>query len=308
MAKTIVVIDDDNKVLELVYGVLQKDYAIKPFSSPEEALEALKRGIKPDLIICDVMMPNMTGFEVHEAVRSITTLISVPFLYLTALDDKSYFRKGMLLGADDYITKPFLSKDLREAVSIRLSRAAEIQKDDTNKSLVIQSLNGFKVLHGKERIKWSVKKAATAFLYLLYHGKSMHLEQMKKDLWREPIIDNTLHVLNLRLRKVISSFAKLEVSQSMASLKLLCPYVWDAKEFEVKAKKALKEDDFREVENALQLYTGEFLPGFDVPWIDAQRALYEASYLELLELSIELSPDATNKRVAKERLERFVNG
>ncbi len=310
MAKTIVAIDDDEKVLELVSGILQKDYNIKPFSIPEEAVSTLKQGLNPDLIICDVMMPNMTGFEVHKAVRSIPNLVSIPFLYLTALDDKSYFRKGMLLGADDYITKPFLSKDLREAVNIRFLRAAEIKRDnaDVDKALNVQSLGGFKVLYGRERIKWSVKKAAAAFLYLLHNNKSMPIDQMKKDLWREPVIDNTLHVLNLRLRKVISSFAKLEVNQGIVSLKLLCPYKWDIEEFQAAAQKALEASDFREVEGTLQVYKGEFLPNFDLPWAETQRVRYEEVYLQLLALSIEIAPDGTNKRVAKERLERFING
>ncbi len=313
MAKTIVVIDDDRQVLELVNGILQKEYTIKPFSDPKEALTALRKGARPDLIISDVMMPELTGFELHEAVRSIPNLISVPFLYLTALDDKTYFRKGMLQGADDYITKPFLAKDLRKAVSMRLLRTAEIQQVEdenvsTNTMLVIQSLGGFKALYSKEQIKWNVKKAAAAFLYFLHSNKSIPIEQIKKDLWWEPVVDNTVHVLNLRLRKVVSPFANLEVSQGLISLQLTCSYKLDAKEFQTKAQKALEKREFHEIDKALQAYKGEFMPSFDLPWVGEQRAKYENFYLQLLELSVEVAPDGTNERVARERLDRFING
>lgn len=307
MSKTIIVIDDDPKVLELVTAILKPDYTIKSFSDPKEAVKALNEGVKPDLIICDIMMPEMTGFEVHEAVRSMSALISVPFLYLTALDERESFRKGMLLGADDYITKPFLAKELRESVKIRFDRAVEIQQD-VDQVLSIQSLGGLKVIYGQERINWNVKKAAAAFLYLLYHQESISLEKMKQDLWWEAVVDNTLHVLNLRLRKVITPFAKLEVRHGRATLEMLCPYTWDAREFDAKAKEALESLSFRKIEDALQIYKGNFLPNFDLPWTEEIRSQYDNIHFELLKLSPEVAPDATNKRVARERLERFIDG
>src|SRR5207247_8380841 len=76
----------------------------------------------PDLILCDVMMPEMDGFAVLEALRAEPRLAEIPFIFLTALDDRSSTRRGMTLGADDYLPKPFTRNELMEAVNSRLKK------------------------------------------------------------------------------------------------------------------------------------------------------------------------------------------
>ncbi|WP_295619152.1 response regulator [Chamaesiphon sp. GL140_3_metabinner_50] len=76
----------------------------------------------PDLIICDVMMPELDGYDVLIALRQDPSTIKIPFIFLSAKAAKDDFRKGMSLGADDYLTKPFTPRDLREAISIRLEK------------------------------------------------------------------------------------------------------------------------------------------------------------------------------------------
>lgn len=86
---------------------------------------------RPDLILCDVMMPHVDGYQVLEAIRLNRSLATVPFIFLTAKADRTDFRHGMNLGADDYLTKPFTSSDLLAAIESRLGqeqrRAAAIQ-------------------------------------------------------------------------------------------------------------------------------------------------------------------------------------
>ena len=74
----------------------------------------------PDLIICDIMMPQLNGYEVLEIVRATPTLVRTPFIFLTAKADRTDFRQGMNLGADDYLTKPLLINDLLAAIEGRL--------------------------------------------------------------------------------------------------------------------------------------------------------------------------------------------
>ncbi|WP_404786080.1 response regulator transcription factor [Altericista sp. CCNU0014] len=82
----------------------------------------------PDLIICDVMMPEVNGHEVLEALRQSPTTAMIPFIFLTAMSDTKSIRKGMELGADDYLTKPFESIDLLKSVEIKLKKKADLEK------------------------------------------------------------------------------------------------------------------------------------------------------------------------------------
>lgn len=78
---------------------------------------------RPDLILCDVMMPEMDGFAVLQSVRSDPSIATIPFIFLTARGEKVDVRAGMNLGADDYLTKPAGRQELLAAISARLERA-----------------------------------------------------------------------------------------------------------------------------------------------------------------------------------------
>ncbi len=90
----------------------------------EKALEH-----QPDLIICDIMMPVLDGYGVLHAIHKNDTIKNTPFIFLTAKTERSDFRKGMELGADDYITKPFDGTELLNAVDSRLRKLALLKKD-----------------------------------------------------------------------------------------------------------------------------------------------------------------------------------
>jgi DNA-binding NarL/FixJ family response regulator len=80
---------------------------------------------KPDLILCDVMMPELDGYGVLKALRENAATRATPFIFLTARGEKPDVRAGMNLGADDYLTKPVAKGDLLNAISSRLKRADE---------------------------------------------------------------------------------------------------------------------------------------------------------------------------------------
>ena len=75
---------------------------------------------QPDLILCDVMMPELDGYGVLKALRADPAVAETPFLFLTAKGERSDFRAGMNLGADDYLTKPVVLADLLSALRVRL--------------------------------------------------------------------------------------------------------------------------------------------------------------------------------------------
>jgi len=87
---------------------------------------------KPDLILCDVMMPELDGHGVLQALRGNQDTASIPFIFLTAKGEKIDVRSGMNLGADDYLTKPVAKADLLDAIRSRLQRAAQQAKPEFN--------------------------------------------------------------------------------------------------------------------------------------------------------------------------------
>lgn len=80
------------------------------------------RSEKPDVILCDIMMPEMDGYTVIQTLREDATFATTPFLFLTAKGEKSDVRVGMNFGADDYLTKPIVREDLIAAIEARLAR------------------------------------------------------------------------------------------------------------------------------------------------------------------------------------------
>ncbi|MBE9174362.1 response regulator [Synechocystis salina LEGE 06155] len=121
MAK-ILVIEDQLEVRQNIEDILTlEDYEVISAPDGEIGLALAKQHL-PDLILCDVMMPRVTGFEVLTALRQDQELAVIPFILLTAKADHQAFRQGMELGADDYLTKPFTIDELLHAITTRLER------------------------------------------------------------------------------------------------------------------------------------------------------------------------------------------
>jgi DNA-binding response OmpR family regulator/anti-sigma regulatory factor (Ser/Thr protein kinase) len=122
----ILVIEDEKNIRENIQELLEaKFYTVRVASNGKQGvLEAID--FRPHLIVCDVMMPKMDGYKVLEYVRKTALVQNTPFIFLTARVDKSDIRQGMDLGADDYITKPFTTKELVRAIETRLKRQEKI--------------------------------------------------------------------------------------------------------------------------------------------------------------------------------------
>jgi signal transduction histidine kinase len=122
---TILAVEDDPTMLDLI-GILLEDegFRVLRATSGEDALSVLEREM-PELIVSDVVMPGMDGFDLYRQVRANATWSQIPFIFLTARGERADVRRGMGLGADDYLTKPFEPEELLSAVEIRLARARE---------------------------------------------------------------------------------------------------------------------------------------------------------------------------------------
>lgn len=127
--KKILLIEDNEDVLNNTAEILElSNYSVETAVNGKEGLEKAIR-IKPDLIICDIMMPVLDGYGVLHAVQKNDTIKNTPFIFLTAKTERADIRKGMELGADDYITKPFSGTDLLNAVDGRLKKRERLNQD-----------------------------------------------------------------------------------------------------------------------------------------------------------------------------------
>ena len=123
--KKILIIEDEPEMRRNIAALLRyKDYEPITAENGNVGLN-LARHKKPDLILCDVTMPDLDGHGVLQALRADPGLAMIPFIFLTARGEKEDLRSGMNLGADDYLTKPVRNDDLVRAIEIRLHRAAQ---------------------------------------------------------------------------------------------------------------------------------------------------------------------------------------
>jgi DNA-binding NarL/FixJ family response regulator len=121
MAK-ILVIEDDKTCLYLQMKQLELDgHKVLGALSGQDGLEKV-RSFKPDLVICDIIMPEMNGYEVLARLRARPETADLPFIFLTGRSRMEDLREGMDRGADDYLVKPFTGAELRSAVQARLQR------------------------------------------------------------------------------------------------------------------------------------------------------------------------------------------
>jgi anti-anti-sigma factor len=119
---TILVIEDETKIRENIQEILELEgFDVLTAANGKIGVQ-LAQQHHPDLIICDVMMPELDGYGVLVTLRQDPSTLKIPFIFLSANATKADFRKGMSLGADDYLTKPFTPSELREAISIRLEK------------------------------------------------------------------------------------------------------------------------------------------------------------------------------------------
>ncbi len=125
---TILVVEDDTHLREDIAEILAfKDYTVITAQNGREGLN-LARQHSPDLIVSDIMMPELDGFGLLLALREDKDMAFIPFIFLTARIDYADQRKGMSIGADDYLLKPFNPIDLLNSVKIRLDKQAELKR------------------------------------------------------------------------------------------------------------------------------------------------------------------------------------
>ncbi len=182
MDKRILLIEDNLDMRENTAEILQlAHYKVLTAKNGKEGVELAEKE-KPDLIICDIMMPVLDGYGVLHMLSKNESTSGIPFIYLTAKAERVDFRKGMEMGADDYLTKPFDDIELLNAVESRLKKA-DLLKKEFSKS--IEGLNLF-INHAK----------GFEALKKLSEDCDMRAYRKKEDIYREGSYPKGLYYLN----------------------------------------------------------------------------------------------------------------
>ena len=127
--KKILVIEDEPQMRANIVTIIEMEgHRALQAENGRKGL-AVAQAEHPSLVICDLMMPDMNGHEVLTALRADPVTRNMPFIFLTARGEKSDLRKGMNLGADDYLTKPISVDDLVAAINVRLKRQQDQRND-----------------------------------------------------------------------------------------------------------------------------------------------------------------------------------
>lgn len=302
----VLVVDDDTAILKLISVILSRaGHEVRTAAHPVEALDLLKV-FTPDLIISDVVMPYMTGLEFLERLREDSKLSRVPFMLLSSHAERSDVRRGMNLGADDYLPKPFTPADLTGAVDARLRRVGMTLQGESG--LKAAALGSAQVTLDGEVVSWVSRKALELFFFLLENGKVTSWEAAEA-LWPEKdesrassLFHTTLH----RLRKSLGSDAVTSTNRRYSLSDSIKPE-YDVRRFELLAAQAeqgkLGLEELREV---VGLYS-EYLPGSDGPWIDDVRARLEGLQLSLLDSAATAAEDIGNHKEAAGYLQRALS-
>ena len=160
----ILLIEDNEEIRENIKEILElASYQVATAENGKEGYSMALQD-KPELIICDIMMPVLDGYGLLHLINKNESLKSVPFIFLTAKTERVDFRKGMELGADDYITKPFTELELMSAIESRLKKVECFKQQSGNNSTLvdfydeIQHEDALEELTKKESISYFKKK------------------------------------------------------------------------------------------------------------------------------------------------------
>lgn len=184
MSKTILVVEDEKAIADiLVFNLQREGYETLEANNGADGLKlALKKS--PDLILLDVMLPQMDGFEVCKKVRASS---QVPILMLTAREEESDKIMGLELGADDYITKPFSMRELMARVKANIRRSVvspdeEMKTEETSDGLQIKASNGSIYKHGRQ-LDLSVREFELLTFLAATPGQVYSREELMEKVW-----------------------------------------------------------------------------------------------------------------------------
>ena len=215
--KRILVVDDEQDLCDiLLYNLRAAGYQAEAAYSAEEAIE--KEPSEYDLLLLDVMMPGMSGFELARRLKSDETTAATPIIFLTAKDTEEDMLHGFGLGADDYVKKPFSVREVMARVKAVLSRSESIPTDIPKtlqyEGLAIDLSHKSVTLDG-EAVALTKTEFELLTLLLSHRGKVFSRQEILDSVWPQDVIvtDRTVDVNVTRMRKKIGRYGQMIVSR-----------------------------------------------------------------------------------------------
>jgi two-component system phosphate regulon response regulator PhoB/two-component system alkaline phosphatase synthesis response regulator PhoP len=211
MKKTIALVEDEPDIVELIEIHLNKGgFQVKSFTSGRSFLEYLKKNT-PDVVILDLMLPDIDGLEICKQVRALNSTAEVAIIMLTAKSEEVDKILGLELGADDYVTKPFSPKELVARVKAVLRRHAPRQETRTIeiKGGLVIDLEKYTVTLKNERIDLTATEFKILRLLASKKGWVFSREKILDHLWgdEKAVIDRTVDVHIRHLREKLGAAA-----------------------------------------------------------------------------------------------------
>ena len=213
--KKILLVDDEVDILEfLKYNLEQEDFEVLVSTNGKDALKKISQN--PDLIVLDIMMPEMDGFEVYEQIKKNKEYQNIPIIFLTAKSGETNEIKGLDLGASDYIQKPISPKKLIARIKLNLRKSPQLEKKSKEaEPLKIGPLEidiekfAIKV---DNKLKFFPRKEFQLLYFLASNpGKVMKRETLLKEIWGNDVyvIDRTIDVHIRKIREKLGKHSEL---------------------------------------------------------------------------------------------------
>ncbi len=211
MAATILVVEDEPGIQELIsYGLRQAGHEIFCAGDAEQAMKIVN-DVLPDLVLLDWMLPGMSGIELAKILRRTPRTKNIPIIMLTARSEECDKISGLEIGADDYITKPFSTRELAARIKAVLRRRSPESADDV---VEISELRLDPVTHRVTVNDHEVVLGPTEFrllYFLMTHTERVHSRsQLLDGVWGDNVFveDRTVDVHIRRLRKILEPVGK----------------------------------------------------------------------------------------------------
>jgi len=199
-SKKILLIEDDLTLLNNINDILEEEgFSVKTESDGKKGIKTAKNWL-PNLIICDISIPEKNGYEVLKAILKYDKTKKIPFIFLTAKVEKEDIRKGMQLGADDYIFKPFDLDDLLNSINLRLEKSNNLLNEKTiaKDNDKIYEIDDKILLQSGSKMQFcylrnlKFKKAESPYAYLKFADGKHSLERKSLDAWENAILQSIL--------------------------------------------------------------------------------------------------------------------
>lgn len=210
MPKRVLIIDDDYDLCEILsFNIKAQGYQV---SVAHSAQEAVKLNIASfDLLLLDVMMPGMSGFQLAQELKEDYIYSQVPIIFITALDSEDDILKGFDLGADDYIAKPFSIKELLARVKAVLNRTSQQQHADNQlrfDGIVIDTHSKTVTIDGED-VALTKTEYELLLFFLKHKNEVFTREQLVEHVWptNTVVTLRTIDVNITRLRKKLGQYA-----------------------------------------------------------------------------------------------------